>query len=261
MGRELLAPATWANQAPHGIAADINSGRSCLPCQTRKRALRNSNRTSCKGPWPQPMRRARRPSTSGWLRRAPPRISMQRPSQESTSGHSKTYLKLKGAVRMKLTIARKSNTNVPSSEKTSGLLSGVGTLDAAHDIAVRPGESCAAVDTPRMHNCCAAKHHSAFGRFSVQCPGTSSPEGEGEGNRNNTAVGQPALAHLPSSDLSNLQTAIYSETNGLRSWVGDKYNSAIDPAPCIFKLLRNVETTPWTVRPKLSIGIQESPKP
>ena len=176
-------------------------------------------------------------------------------------GVSKTYLKLKGAVRMKLTIARKSNTNVPSSEKTSGLLSGVGTLDAAHDIAVRPGESCAAVDTPRMHNCCAAKHHSAFGRFSVQCPGTSSPEGEGEGNRNNTAVGQPALAHLPSSDLSNLQTAIYSETNGLRSWVGDKYNSAIDPAPCIFKLLRNVETTPWTVRPKLSIGIQESPKP
>ena len=168
-------------------------------------------------------------------------------------GVSKTYLKLKGAVRMKLTIARKSNTNVPSSEKTSGLLSGVGALDAAHDIA--------AMDTPRMHNCVRRKHHPAFGRFSVQCPGTSSPEGEGEGNRNNTAVGQPALAHLPSSDLSNLQTAICSETNGLRSWVGDQYNSAIDPAPCIFKLLRNVETTPWTVRPKLSMGIQESPKP
>ena len=27
MGRELLAPATWANQASHGIAADINSGK------------------------------------------------------------------------------------------------------------------------------------------------------------------------------------------------------------------------------------------
>ena len=69
---------------------------------------------------------------------------------------------------MKLTIARKSNTNVPSSEKTSGLLGGVGALDAAHDIAVRPGESCAAMDTPRMHSCCAAK--TSFSIWEVQCP-------------------------------------------------------------------------------------------
>ena len=190
IGRELLAPATWTNNAPHGIAADINSSRSCRPCQTRKGALRNSNKKSCKRPWPQLTRRARCPSTSGWLHRAPPRISVQGPSQKPPSGRQDL---------LEIGTCRKDEAGNRSQ------------ADFKLQAQKRPVEWCWRTRRSascfrragRKLRCSGHTSHAqllcgktSFSIGEVQCSasGSSSPEGNGKGNRNSAAVGEPTLA-------------------------------------------------------------------